>query len=473
MGQEISDSNFDEAAFVEFRRRLDDETRLLGDWLAQGKMHSTQRRVGFEIEGWLIDAQSRPAPRNREFLSAVDDPFVVPELARFNFEINSDPLPLGAGALDEMHQGLLSRWQHCEQAAAGLGLRPLLTGILPTVRAIDLSLENMSPLQRYQAINDQVFRLRHGEPIVVDIEGDEHLLHRHADVMLEAGTTSLQIHVEVDAAEAARAFNVCKMLSALTVGAAANSPFLFDRQLWHETRIPLFEQAVAVGGSAYSKRVTFGVRYAHQSILECFEANRTRYPVILPDLMDAPPEQLAHLRLHNGTIWRWNRPLIGFNEGGDPHCRIEHRVVAAGPTPRDAIANTALFLGMFEALMRSTDPLTELLPFEVARDNFYAAARYGLSAPVIWVDGVSRTLAELLSSMLIDTASEGLLAAGLPAREAARWLDVIRGRAENRITGADWQIAWIGRHGRDFAGLVDAYAERLASNLPVHEWSLS
>jgi gamma-glutamyl:cysteine ligase YbdK (ATP-grasp superfamily) len=473
MGQEISDSNFDDAAFAEFRDRLDDETRLLGDWLTRGGLHSPRRRFGFEIEGWLIDARSRPAPRIREFLGLMDDPFVVPELARFNFEINSDPLPLAPGALDAMHQALLLHWRHCAVAAGRLGLRPLLTGILPTVRASDLTLKNMSPLQRYQAINDQIFRLRHGEPILLDISGEEHLLHRHADVMLEAATTSLQIHVEVDAAEAARAFNVCKILSAVTVGVAANAPFLFERQLWHETRIPLFEQAVAVGGSAYSKRVTFGVRYARDSILECFEANRTRYPVILPDLMDAPTEQLAHLRLHNGTIWRWNRPLIGFDDAGDPHCRIEHRVVAAGPTPRDAIANIALFLGLFEALMRSPDPLTEQLPFGVARDNFYAAARHGLSAPVTWTDGVSRALSELLSSTLIDEAAEGLRTAGLRDVELHRWLDVIRGRVERRMTGADWQVAWVDRHGRDFAGLVDAYAERLAGNLPIHEWGLS
>ncbi len=472
MGQEITDSEFDESAFVEFRRRLDEETALLGDWMAQGRLRSRERRFGFEIEGWLIDAAARPAARNQAFLEAVNDPLVVPELARFNFEINSDPLTLAAGALDKMHDALLVRWRRCEAAAGQLGLRPLLTGILPTVRAGDLSLESMSPLRRYLAINEQVFRLRRGEPITVDIQGAEHLQHRHDDVMLEAGTTSLQIHVQVDAAEAARAFNVCKMISAITVGAAANSPFLFGRQLWHETRIPLFEQAVSVGASDYSKRVTFGIAYTRDSIMECFEANRARFPVILPDLIDATPDQLAHLRLHNGTIWRWNRPLIGFDEEGAPHCRIEHRVVAAGPTPRDAIANTALFLGLFEALMRSSQPLETLLPFAVAHDNFYAAARHGLKAPVRWLDGRTSSLAELLLQQLLGTASEGLLLAGLAQTEVESWLGLIRERVQREMTGADWQIAWVARHGRDFAALVDAYAQRQAGNVPVHEWSL-
>lgn len=473
MGQEISASEFDQSAFAEFRRRLDDETRLLGDWLAAGRLRSPQRCFGFEIEGWLIDREGRPAARNQEFLAAMGDPLVVHELARFNFEINSDPQRVLPGALDKVHDALLARWQHCQETAAGLGIRPLLTGILPTVGSSDLTLANMSPLQRYRAINDQVFRLRHGEPIELDIAGDEHLRHRHEDVMLEAATTSLQIHIEIDAAEAARAFNVCKMISAITVGATANSPFLFGRQLWRETRIPLFEQAVAVGGSDYSKRVTFGVRYTEHSILECFEANRTRYPVILPDLMDSPPEMLAHLRLHNGTIWRWNRPLIGFDGEGNPHCRIEHRVVAAGPTPRDAIANTALFLGLFEALMRSPEPLEELLPFELARENFYAAARYGLDAELRWLDGRTLALGEWLTRQLLDTAVDGLVAAGLTHGEAVRWLAVIGGRVERHMTGADWQIAWIERHGRDFGRLVDAYAQQQVGNTPVHEWSLN
>jgi hypothetical protein len=247
---------------------------------------------------------------------------------------------------------------------------------------------------------------------------------------------------------------------------------LFGRQLWQETRIPLFEQAVAVGGSRYSKRVTFGIAYAKESILECFEANRIWYPVLLPDLQDVAPEQLAHLRLHNGTIWRWNRPLIGFSVEGEPHCRIEHRVVAAGPTPADAIANTALFLGLFEALMRSPEPLESMLPFTVARDNFYAAARHGLAARLSWLRGKTGTLAELLSSQLLGTAAEGLALAGLAPAEIGQWLGIIRGRVERRVTGADWQIEWVRRHGRDFAALVDTYAERQASNVPVHDWSL-
>jgi hypothetical protein len=473
MGQEIADTRFDAEAFAEFRRRVAAETRLLGEWIGDGLLRSDVRRFGLEVEAWLIDRDCAPAPRNQAFIEALADPLVVPELALFNFELNTEPEVLGPGALERMHAALEARWQRCRDTADSMRLRPLLTGILPTVRSDHLTLRNMSPLKRYRAINDQVFRLRHGEPILLDISGREHLRHRHQDVMLESATTSLQIHVEVDAGEAARAFNVCKMLSALTVGASGNSPYLFGRELWQETRIPLFEQAVAVGGSDYSKRVTFGVRYARDSIMECFEANRDRYPVILPDLMDQPPEHLAHLRLHNGTIWRWNRPLIGFDAAGRPHCRIEHRVIAAGPSVLDVIANAVLFLGLFEHLMRAPRSDELRLPFGVARDNFYAAAHHGLESPVRWSDGRTHRLGDLLGAHLLTAAADGLLAAGVPRADAEPWLDILRERVTGGQTGSAWQTAWVGRHGADFAALVDAYSERQAGGRPVHEWSLS
>lgn len=470
MGQEITDSDFSDEAFTEFRQRMDRETALLGQWLQDGRLDSGVRRFGFEIEGWLVDAKALPAPENEAFLAAVDDPMVVPELARFNFEINSAPESFLPGALARMHDVLLDRWQHCATAADGLGLHVLMIGILPTVRSTDLVLRAMSPLKRYQAINEQILRLRAGKPITLDISGAEHLHHQHPDVMLEAGTTSLQIHVQVDAAEAARAFNVCKMISPITVGVAANSPFLFGRRLWQETRIPLFEQAVAVGGSDYSKRVTFGVRYAQHSILECFEANRLRYPVILPDLMETPPDELAHLRLHNGTIWRWNRPLIGFDDDARPHVRIEHRVIAAGPTPRDAIANMALFLGLFEALMRDKRDLKAELPFAYARDSFYAAARFGLDAEVYWLGGRREALRTLVRQQILGMAIDGLRASGIAEDEAEYWIEPIRGRVERGISGAGWQTGWVDRHGTDFAGLVGEYIDRQRTNLPVYQW---
>jgi len=231
-------------------------------------------------------------------------------------------------------------------------------GILPTVRNHELSLPNMSPLRRYRALNEQVLRLRNGRPLRLDIQGRESIEAVHNNLMFEAAATSLQIHLQVAPAHAVRYYNAAKVLSGPMVAACANSPYLCGRDLWDETRIPLFEQAVALTGNGTGgtwERVTFGKHYVKDSLMECFKCNLEHYDVLLPRIVDEPPERLTHLRLHNGTIWRWNRPLIGWNDQGAPHLRIEHRVVSAPTSVVDAIANVALFFGLahFYAGLRS------------------------------------------------------------------------------------------------------------------------
>ncbi len=472
MGQEIHEVVFDAEAFAEFRRRLEAETTLLATWEADGLLREQPFRLGFELEGWLVDAEGMPAPRNQAFLERLGDPQVVPELARFNFEINDTPLDFSPGMFDRMHTSLLRRWQRCEDAARSLDMQALSIGILPTVGGEHLNLGNISAMSRYHALNEQVFRLREGRPIELCIEGQETLRHRHQDVMLESATTSLQIHLQVGSEHAVRAFNTAKIISAAMVAVGANSPFFLQHRLWQETRIPLFEQAVAVGGSDYSRRVTFGIRYARDSIMECFTANLERYPVLLPDLVDAPPEQLAHLRLHNGTVWRWNRPLVGFDESGRPHYRIEHRVVAAGTSALDIVADTAFFVGLMMDLMQDAGGDEQLLPFELARASFYAAARSGLAAQVHWQGGWEGPLQQLLSDVLIPRSQQGLESVGIGRQEARQWTGIIARRVESGQTGSAWQTAWVDRHGRDWRALVQAYTEQQAAGRPVHEWRI-
>ena len=471
MGQEIGDSQFDAGDFAAFKQRLDVETALLGAWLADGGLHIERPLAGCELEAWLVDAAGRPMPINDVFLERLADPLVVPELAQFNVELNNLPRTLEAGAFDAMQAELEARWRHCQSVAADLDARLLMTGILPTVEAGDLCLANMSRLQRYRALNEQVLRLRRGAPIRLDISGRERLQHEHGDVMLESATTSFQLHYMVDARQAAHAYNLSKMLAAPLVAMAANSPYLLGHDLWDETRIALFEQAVSVGGSDYSQRVTFGIRYARDSIFECFQANRERYPVLLPRLMDEPAEHLAHLRLHNGTVWRWVRPLVGFSDDGSPHIRIEQRVLPSGPTVVDMIANAAFYYGaLTELLAGDVAALEAAQPFAVAHANFYAAARDGLRAQVTWC-GEQGDMATLCLKRLLPLAGRGLQRLGLAPAEVDHWLAILKQRVADRATGADWQRGWVARHGRDFPGLVAAYAERQQTGCPVHEWS--
>jgi gamma-glutamyl:cysteine ligase YbdK (ATP-grasp superfamily) len=472
MGQEIATSRFSAADFDAFAERLREETELLASWFANDGLAAGPVTAGFELEIWLVDARRAPAPVIDPLLRRLDDPLVVPELATFNAEINCRPRPLTGTVLTDLAKDLTDVWQRCARAAATLGAETAMIGILPTVRPDDLVLDHMTPRERYRALNERILALRAGRPLVLAIDGDEPLRIERTDVMLEAAATSFQLHVKVPPRLAARAYNLSKILSAPMVAITANSPFLFGHRLWPETRIPLFEQAVAVGGSILGERVNFGFRYAKRSIMETFLANLSRYPILLPELADAPPEQLAHLRLHNGTIWRWNRPLIGFDDDGRPHIRIEHRVIPAGPTIADAIANAALYYGALQALLDEPEPIERALAFPHARANFYAAARQGLDTKIHWLHGRPEPILEVLREDLLPRAHAGLATLGIPEPERDQWLAIIAGRIANRQTGAAWQQAWVARHGPDMAGLLDAYLARQTRGAPVHEWSI-
>lgn len=290
--------------------------------------------------------------------------------------------------------------------------------------------------------------------------------------MLESAATSFQIHLQVNADQAAGIYNLSKMVSGPMVAISANSPFLFGHELWEETRIPLFEQAISVGASDLTKRVSFGVRYVGESMLENFTANLERYPILLPRLMDEPIESLAHLRLHNGTIWRWNRPLIGFDQQGKPHLRIEHRVVPAGPSVADSIANAALYFGLVKGLEPEYDELEGRIGFLQARGNFYAAARFGLDAELLWINQRPVNVVKLFNEVLMPKARLGLQRLGVDQAEITQWLDIIQGRLDTKRTGADWQRAWVRRYGNDSQGLIQAYLQHQQSGNPVHEWSV-
>jgi gamma-glutamyl:cysteine ligase YbdK (ATP-grasp superfamily) len=297
-------------------------------------------------------------------------------------------------------------------------------------------------------------------------------LLEHNDVMLEAATTSFQIHLKVDVDEGVRFYNASKILAAPMVAVSANSPYLFGADLWDETRIPLFEQAVAMGDLSLTQRVTLGVRYLEKSIAECFMANWRRYPILLPRLMDEPEEKLAHLRLQNGTVWRWTRPLIGFDDEGEPHLRLEQRVVPAGPSIVDSIANAALYFGAVSALARQPQAPETMLPFERAQNNFYAAAKTGLRTEIEWLNGKSIKLPQLCLEYLLPLARDGLLSMGIDAAEADYWLGVIRGRVESGMNGAAWQRGWVAKYGSDMQGLTEAYLEHQAGGKPVHQWAI-
>jgi hypothetical protein len=349
-----------------------------------------------------------------------------------------------------------------------------MIGILPTVRDEDLTLANMSQMTRYEALNEQVMRLRRGRPVQLDINGHEHLLSTHHDVMLEAAATSFQVHTQVPFTDAVRYYNAAMVSSAPLVALSNNSPFLFGHDLWAETRIPLFEQAVELGGLGGAvfgpmKRVSFGSGYAHDSIMECFTENCEHFPILLPVEYDSPVEELRHLRLHNGTIWRWNRPLLGFDADGTPHLRIEHRVIPAGPTIIDAFANTAFYFGLQQAFMDRSTPIEHEIEFAHARDNFYAAAKHGLQARLHWQDK-HVPVQTLLLEVLLPMARSGLESLAIDRDDIDDYLGIIEARIRSGQTGSAWQRQHAQQLNGDLRAMTADYLHRQQRGLPVHEW---
>lgn len=477
MGQEIRKTLFNKAQFKRYEARLREETELLASWLKTNEFDNRNLTCGFELEGWLVDADYRPAPVNHRFLALANNPLLSAELALFNIELNTTPLPLSDNSLSRARREIETLLGDCAALGDNLGIQLLFTGTLPTLRETDLTIDNLSHSNRFAALNQQVLSQRKGRPLKVDINGQEHLHVEHMDVMLESTTTSFQVHVQVPVTEAVRYFNASIAASAATVGISVNSPFLFGRQLWAETRIPLFEQAVEVGGYAGAsqgplKRVGFGSDYLKHSVLENFMENLEHFPVLLPTLFDTLAGEFAHLRLHNGTIWRWNRPLIGFNENGQPHIRIEHRVIPAGPTIVDSMANAAFYYGLAHAFAQNEKKIETQLSFATAKDNFYQAARLGLQARVKWLNGETIALKKLVLNTLLPIAAEGLEALNIDSSDQDLYLGIIRERVTGGQTGAQWQVEFANRTGKDMRLLAETYLKYQQGNRPVHTWEL-
>jgi len=475
VGQEISRTHFNEQDFATFEARLAAETALLRSQCRQGALTDGDYRIGFEVEAWLIDHTGFPAPGNSEYLAVLGNPLVVPELSRFNIEVNGTPQSLSGMAFRNLENELAATWRHCLDVAQTMNLDLGLIGILPTVRESDLTMANISRLHRYEALNEQILKRRGGRPIVIDIQGVERLQTVHDDVMLEAAATSFQVHLQVPTREILRHYNSSLIASAPVLALGVNSPFLFSHRLWQETRIPLFEQAVAIlpaNADPASRRVSFGSGYLAESIDEYFTDCAARYPVLLPYASDTPTDEFAHLRLHNGTIWRWNRPLVGFDHNGRPHLRIEHRVLPAGPTLIDMFANAAFYTGLVTYLAHQSRPPEFDFPFEKARANFYNAARHGLDAVLFWPGSDATTARELVLERLIPMARDGLGRHGIATSDIDRYCGVLDARARNGQTGACWQQRWADRFGRDPRQLSNAYLANQRRGLPVHEWVL-
>ncbi len=448
------------------------------------------RRVGAEQEMFLIDQNMRPAPVATSVLEAVNDERLTNELALFNLEANVTPRTFGGKCLSQMHAELDECVALSRKAALAARADVVLSGILPTLRTGDLSLENMTPMPRYAQLNDAISKARGGS-FRVNIKGTDELQIEHDNVMLESCNTSFQIHFQVEPAEFAKFYNVAQAATAPVLSAAVNSPLLLGHRLWTETRVALFQWAVDSRSAAHRQRglrprVTFGDDWVQSSALEIFKEQIARFRVFLSTRGDEDPlkaldegriPKLTALRFHNGTVYRWNRACYGISEG-KPHLRIENRVLPAGPTVLDEVANAAFFFGLMSGVLEEHGDISKAMAFDDAKNNFLAGARHGLKAQFTWVDNKTWTATDLILNHLLPMARSGLATSGVDKDDADKYLGVIEERVRAGTTGSQWILKSLGEMDANASqdlkerALVAATLKHQKTAKPVHTWPI-
>ncbi len=489
MGRDIESITITGEDRRRYRAKLARSLDALARMLREGLIDSESCLVGQEIELNLVDDDAAPSMRNADVLTAIADPIWATEVGQFNLEINVPPRSLAGDALAGLEQEIRASLNAADEKARSVGSRLVMIGILPTLRKEDVHAGTMSANERYRVLNEQIFAAR-GEDMQIEIDGAEQILTHADSITPEAACTSVQLHVQVSPERFASYWNAAQSIAGVQVALAANSPFLFGRQLWHETRITLFEQATDTRPDELKRqgvrpRVWFGERWI-TSVFDLFEENIQFFPALLPICEDEDPQavldhgdcpQLAEMSLHNGTVYRWNRPVYAVT-GGKPHLRVENRVLPAGPSVADTMANAAFYYGLVRVLAESERPVWTQMSFATAAENLHEAARHGMGAQLYWPGLGDVPVAELVLRRLLPMASEGLSRWGVDTASADRLLGIIQQRCLTGRTGAAWQIGCVADlTGRGGVSRPDAlrqmtrrYIEHMHTNEPVHTW---
>ncbi|SCL28740.1 glutamate--cysteine ligase [Micromonospora inyonensis] len=491
MGEDVGVRNFTREDRARYREKVRRCLDVFAEMLRESRFESERPTTGLEIELNLVDDRSMPAMRNADVLAAIADPSFQTELGQFNVEINVPPRRLAGNGTAEFEETVRASLNAAEEKARTVGAHMVMIGILPTLRPEHLTGEALSANPRYRLLNEQIFAAR-GEDLPIAISGVERLATTADTITPEAACTSTQFHLQVSPARFADYWNAAQAVAGVQVALGANAPLLFGRELWRETRIPLFEQATdtraeEIKAQGVRPRVWFGERWI-TSVFDLFEENVRYYPALLPICDPEDPAEalaagevpkLAELRLHNGTIYRWNRPVYDVFRGR-PHLRVENRVLPAGPTVLDTVANGAFYFGLVRALAESDRPLWSQMSFSAAEENFQSCARHGIDAQVFWPGLGYLPVTELVLRRLLPLAHHGLDLWGLEPTERDRLLGVIEGRCLTGRNGATWQVATLHRfEAEDHVDRPEAlrrmlghYVDLMHSNRPVHEWPL-
>ncbi len=494
MGIEITQSEFDRDSYVEFQIKLHKNLEALGQLLQSpdfGKLKDGSLAIGAELEMYIIDNDCRPLSINKQILEAAQDPQLTLELNRYNLEYNLSPYAINKQPFSNTEQDIVSQLRKLNLLAKQYDGRILPIGILPTLQTSHFGPDFLTDRQRYKTLVEQLAKRRSSD-FHIDINGEHPLQVDMKDGTLEGANTSFQIHYRIDPANYADTFNAFQMVTPLLVAIGANSPGLFGHSLWCETRIPLFKQSIDSRiKDRYQwhepARVNFGQGWIRHSALEIFREIVSIYSPLLPICSDEDPvdqfhrgfvPSLAELRLHQSSVWLWNRPIFDDTDGG--HLRIELRALPAGPTAVDMVANAAFYIGLAESYREEMPQLMPALPFGLAEFNFYRAAQSGLNANIVWPSleqsGCQQHKVIDILQNSISRAKSGLKSIGISELEANKYVDVIQNRINNGQTGASWQSDRIKYYRAKHSNIesqrlmLEDYISHSVSNVPVSEW---
>lgn len=478
----------DSTAERRFVRAVLRDLRALERMLAERRFEQGVRRIGAEQEMFLTDRSYQPAPAALKMLERLKDPHFTTELGAFQLEMNAEPQRYGGDGFARLEAQMSALMQKTWSTASELGLHAVLTGILPTLRKTDLGTDNMVQSPRYLTMSKKVADLRRGD-FEFSIVGLDELVLSHDSVMVEACNSSFQVHLQVDADDFARQYNLAQVLAGPLMAISCNSPLLFNKRLWAETRIALFQQSVDTRSKTQhmrntAARVTFGTRFLEKSVTEIFREDIARFRTLVGGDLEEDPmavldaggvPELKALRLHNGTIYRWNRACYGVTDG-KPHLRIENRVMPSGPSVVDEVANAAFWCGAMSELAARHEDVTRRIDFDHAVGNFYTGAREGYVAPMYWLDGVELSAAKLVLDELLPAAEAGLRRQQVDEADIKKYLGIVDARIRTGKTGSRWMTGSLhrmkdeGSAGQRATALVAATISRQQSGKPVSEW---
>ncbi len=492
MGQQVAAKAFSRDDRQRYRRKVRACLDVFARMLSEAKFHPERRSFGLEVELNLTDDAGEPALMNAAVLEAIPDPSFQTELGQFNIEINVPPRLLEGAVFSVLERDARASLNNAEEHARTVGAHMMIIGILPTIGPQHLHAESISANPRFALLNEQIFAAR-GEDLEIVIAGVERLSTYAETIAPEAACTSVQLHQQVDPDAFARHWNAAQAIAGVQLAVAANSPFFYGKELWRETRIALFEQATdtrpeELKAQGVRPRVWFGERWI-TSIFDLFEENVRYFPALLPVCEDEDPletldrgdvPRLGELRLHNGTIYRWNRPIYDVVRD-QPHLRVENRVLPAGPTVVDILANAALYYGLLRVMADDERPVWSQMSFSAAEENFHAGARDGIDARLYWPRLGEVPAAELVLRRLLPLAHEGLSRSGVAAADADRLLGIIERRCVTLRNGASWQSQMFHHlyddHSMDrheaLRQMTRIYREHMHSNEPVHDWPVA